>query len=247
MRGSGAAEVPEGSKVTWNIETSQSDRLRMVLQDSVYNFNFEKDFYVYTQQILQPFDYSLEAVNNQSNQKETMHFRMQIIKDAYPTINVQQKQDDIEPTLYQFSGSAEDDYGLRSLIFVIYPSANPAAKEIFDIPLSGNSFEEFQFNFDTREYIQEQGNYVYYFEVSDNDAVNSYKITRSDMGTIEALSSDAIKDSQLDFQKDKLQNLSENMQKWMEENADLEELENLERTDEKLSWKDIQKMKAISI
>ncbi|HLS11261.1 MAG TPA: hypothetical protein VK050_03775 [Flavobacteriaceae bacterium] len=244
MRGSGAAEVPEGSKVTWNIETSQSDRLRMVLQDSVYNFNFEKDFYVYTQQILQPFDYSLEAVNNQSNQKETMHFRMQIIKDAYPTINVQQKQDDIEPTLYQFSGSAEDDYGLRSLIFVIYPSANPAAKEIFDIPLSGNSFEEFQFNFDTREYIQEQGNYVYYFEVSDNDAVNSYKITRSDMGTIEALSSDAIKDSQLDFQKDKLQNLSENMQKWMEENADLEELENLERTDENLRWEDIQKMNA---
>src|SRR5699024_12680536 len=64
------------------------------------------------------------------------------------------------------------------------------------------------------------------------------------MGTIEALSSDAIKDSQLDFQKDKLQNLSENMQKWMEENADLEELENLERTDENLRWEDIQKMNA---
>src|SRR5690625_7865751 len=93
-----------------------------------------------------------------------MHFRMQIIKDAYPTINVQQKQDDIEPTLYQFSGSAEDDYGLRSLIFVIYPSANPAAKEIFDIPLSGNSFEEFQFYFYTLEYIYKQGNDFYYFE-----------------------------------------------------------------------------------
>src|SRR5699024_12159061 len=64
------------------------------------------------------------------------------------------------------------------------------------------------------------------------------------MGTIEALSSDAIKDSQLDFQKYKLQNLSENMQKWMEENADLEELENLERTDENLRWEDIQKMNA---
>src|SRR5699024_10792026 len=147
--------------------------------------------------------------------EERMHFRMQVIKDAYPTINVQQIKDAVEPTLYQFTGSAEDDYGLRRLIFVIYPSTNPSEKQIFDIPVSGNSFEEFQFNFDTREYIQDEGSYVYYFEVADNDVVNGYKTTRSDMGSIQALSSEAIKDSQLDFQKDKLQNLSENMKKWL--------------------------------
>src|SRR5699024_4617964 len=101
---------------------------RMFQQDSIYDFEFENDIYVYTQQVLKPFDYSLEARNNQSNQKERMHFRMQVIKDAYPTINVQQIKDAVEPTLYQFTGSAEDDYGLRRLIFVIYPSTNPSEK-----------------------------------------------------------------------------------------------------------------------
>lgn len=246
VRGSGTTEVPEGSRITWNIETKQSDVLQMVQQDSVYDFQLKKELFVYKQQVLQPFDYELVARNNQSKQKEKMQFRMQIIKDAYPTISIQEVQDAVEPTLYQFSGSAEDDYGLRSLKFVIYPSSNPSEMETFDIPLVGDSFEEFQFVFDTRDYIQEEGSYVYYYEVADNDAVNGYKTTRSDNGTIAALSSEDIKDSQLDFQKDKLQNLSDNMKKWMEENADLEELENLERTSDNIRWEDVQKVNAFT-
>jgi len=246
VRGSGTTEVPEGSRVTWNIETKQSDQLRMVQKDSVYDFQADKELFVYQQQILQAFDYEVLAINHQSKQKEEMHFRMQIIKDAYPTISIHEVQDVVEPTIYQFTGSAEDDYGLRSLSFVIYPSTNPSEKETFDVPISGDSFEEFQFQFDTREYIQEDGSYVYYFEVVDNDAVNGYKTTRSDMGALAALSSEDIKDSQLDFQKDKLQNLSDNMKKWMEENADLQELENLERTSDEVRWEDVQKVNAFT-
>lgn len=246
VRGSGTTEVPEGSRVTWNIETMQSDVLQMVQKDSVYDFQTEKELFIYQQKILQAFDYEVVAVNNQSNLKEQMHFRMQVIKDAYPTINIQEILDAVEPTVYQFTGSAEDDYGLRSLSFIIYPSANPSEKEVFDIPFSGDSFEAFQFKFDTKEYIQEEGSYVYYFEVTDNDAVNGYKTTRSDMGTLAALSSQDIKDSQLDFQKDKLQNLSDNMKKWMEENSDLQELENLERSSDEVRWEDVQKVNAFT-
>lgn len=246
VRGSGSTEVPEGSTITWNIETKQSDVLRMVQEDSIYDFKQEKNIFVFNQQVLQPFEYDLEAINNQSKQKEQMHFRMQIIKDAYPSISIQEEQDEVEPTLYQFSGLAEDDYGLRSLNFVIYPSTNPSEKDIFDIPLSGDSFEEFQFTFDTRDYIKQEGSYVYYFEVVDNDAVNGYKTTRSDMGTIDALSSEAVKNLQLDFQKDKLQDLSDSMKKWTEDNSDLEELENLERNSENVKWEDVQKVNAFT-
>lgn len=243
-QGIGSVEVPEGSKITWNIETKQSDVLRMVQEDSIYNFQLDENIFVFKQQVLKPFEYNLEAINNQSKQKEQMHFKMQIVKDAYPSISIQEEQDSVEPTLYKFSGTTEDDYGLRRLSFVIYPSINPSEKETYNISLSGDAFEEFQFTFDTRDYIKEEGSYVYYFEVADNDAVNAYKTTRSDMGTIDALSSDAIKDSQLDFQKDKLQNLSDTMKKWTEDNADLDELENLERNSEKVKWEDVQKVNA---
>lgn len=246
VRGSGTAEVPEGSSVTWTIEAIQSDLLQMVQQDSLHYFQLNDAMFIYKQQVLKAFDYELVAINNQSNQKEHISFRMQIIKDAYPTISIQEKKDVIEPTIYLFTGLAEDDYGIQSLKFVIYPTSNPSEKESFSIPISEGSFEEFQFSFDTRDYLQEEGSYVYYFEVTDNDAVNGYKTTRSDMGTITALSTDAIKDSQLDFQKDKLQNLSDNMKKWMEENADLKELENLERTSDELRWEDVQKMNAFT-
>ena len=246
IRGSGTSEVPEGSMVIWNVQTKQSDMLQMLQSDSIYNFQFEKENYVLQQNVLSSFDYTIQAVNNQSNQKEHMHFKMQVLKDAYPSITIEKQKNEVEPTIYQFTGVAEDDYGLHRLRFVIFPSGNPSERESFDIPLSGEAFEEFQFTFDTREYIEEEGSYVFYFEVSDNDVINGYKTTRSDSGTIEALSSNSLKDSQLDFQKDKLQNLSENMEKWKEDNSTLEELENLERTSENILWEDAQKVQSFT-
>lgn len=242
VNGSGTSEVPEGAKVTWNLLTKQSDILRMVQADSTYIFQQDKEHFVYSQRILESFDYDLEAVNSQSKQKEIMHFRMRVLKDSYPTIIIEKEQDAIEPTIYQFSGVVEDDYGLHTLNFIIHPSGSPSVKEVFNIPISKTAFEEFQFSFDTRDYIEEEGSYVYYFEVSDNDAINGYKTTRSDSGTIDAISSESIKDSQLDFQKDKLQDLVDNLEKWKEDNSVLEELEGLERNSENIRWEDVQKV-----
>lgn len=246
IRGSGTTQIPEGATVIWNIQTKQSDALRMIQSDSIYDFRLENNLYTYHQKVLKSFDYDLEAKNYQSNQEERMQFRIQVLKDAYPSISILKHQDEIEPTLYQFTGLAEDDYGLHSLYFIIHPSGNISEKQSFKIPLSGKAFEEFQFNFDTREFIQEEGSYTYYFEVTDNDVINGYKVTRSNSNTFEALSSENIKDSQLDFQKDKLDNLSENIKKWTEDNSVLEDLENLERTNETIRWEDAQKLETYS-
>lgn len=244
--GSGTTEVPEGSVVTWYIETRQSDALHMLQQDSIFEFKIKQEAFVYQQQVLHSFEYELEAINQSSQQKEKMQFRMQSVQDAFPSIRIKETKDSVEPTVYEFTGIAEDDYGLRSLRFVIHPSSNPAAKEFYTIPIHETAFEEFQFSFDTRDYIKEEGSYVYYFEITDNDGVNNYKTTRSDTGVLEALSSESIKDTQLDFQKDRLEHIADNLKKWSEENTGLEEIEGLEKTDEEVSWEDLQKLNAFT-
>jgi hypothetical protein len=41
-----------------------------------------------------------------------------VIKDAFPTIQVSQKQDSLSNGLHYFKGLASDDYGLTNLNFV---------------------------------------------------------------------------------------------------------------------------------
>lgn len=244
VEGSGTAEIPEGSLIIWSILTHQSHELKIIQKDSTYNFVKKEQQFNYQQQVFDSFDYTLQAINKVSNESENMLFSIQVLKDAFPTISINSQISEIEPNLYEFSGVAEDDYGLHSLYFVIHPSHDNKDLQRFKIPISGDSFEDFYFKFDTREYISEEGSYRYYFEVTDNDAINGYKVTRSDSGVIDALSSENIKDSQLDFQKEKLDALSKNIKKWNQDNSLLEDIENLERTDETLKWEDSQKMES---
>lgn len=246
LNGSGSAEVPEGSIVSWIIKTNNADSLYLLKNDTVLDFTSTPLGFILELQSLSSFNYSLQALNINSNQKENINYQINVIKDNYPSIIIDKEVDELEPNNYKFSGVIHDDFGFKSLNFTVFPSLQPSMLQSYSIPISEDINQAFQFYFDTNQFLKEDTDYIYYFEVIDNDAINRFKSTKSDFGNMFSPSLKSLKDTQLNFQKDKLDILSNSFNNPSNPNTELENSLNLLQFNESVLWNDLQSVKSFA-
>lgn len=172
----GDAMVPEGTVISWEIKTKNSDTVRIKFPDStIYSLKNTTEF---SKKAKQSFEYQI-ALKNAFVTAQANHYSISVIKDEAPSISFEEEKDSLSENVRYFYGNVADDYGFSSLYF-IYKKENGETKKQA-LPVS-KSFTKDQFYhlWNINELGINPGDQIeYYFEVWDNDGVNGPKSTRT--------------------------------------------------------------------
>jgi hypothetical protein len=121
IQNAGNLTVPEGTKITWQVQTSHTDSVAFINQQKrVYFNNFAEDQFEYKKTIRNAINYQISSSNKNLQDYENLQFSVDVVKDEYPLISVSSNIDSISRGTSQFAGQISDDYGLKKLELVYY-------------------------------------------------------------------------------------------------------------------------------
>lgn len=235
---SGNAIIPEGTRVSWNINAINTDSVQFQTSIQTVLFTKEKDNFKLTKRIKQTTDYTISSSNKALHNYENLSYQLSIIKDEHPKISVQEATDSINKNLHYYLGKVTDDYGLSKLELVYYTTDNP--KELLKKPItiSKSTFSQFALAFPAELNLAEGKNYQYYFQVFDNDNVNGSKATKSKIFNYYQLTETEKIVSQLQEQKKDIKSLEQSAQDAKKQQKELKQLNSDFKQQKELTWKD---------
>jgi len=178
----GELNIPAGTKVRWKFATANIDSLIMIFNDSISeNATADSGAFFINRTCKRSENYTITVLNKYFKNENILSYKINVIPDLYPTIDIFTLQDSINRSIVYFNGNVTDDYGFKNLTFNYFYTKNP--EKIITLPLELNknvTTYEFFYAFNFADLIKEEaGDINYYFEVWDNDAVNGSKSARS--------------------------------------------------------------------
>ena len=191
----GNLRVPEGSSISWFFSTEDTEQLTVNFPDTIIDLEQSgENSFQYKRTFMEDATYSVSTRNNHVQSKDSLPFKVDVIPDGYPNIEVDERRDSTNERLVYFQGRASDDYGLSSLYFnyrfVKKGDEQVQSPETKRIPVSidaGQTETSFYHFWDlTRLKIEAGDQITYYFEVWDNDGVNGSKSARTSTKTFAA-------------------------------------------------------------
>ena len=115
--------VPEGTVITWNFITRNSENLILMVDDNQKVISSDKDNYLVNVTARNSFTYSILNKNKYMTGKDTLTDEVTVIKDMYPDIYVQSQQDSAYHDRVYFKGNIKDDYGFSRLVCIFLSTA----------------------------------------------------------------------------------------------------------------------------
>lgn len=177
--------LPEGTRVTWVLETKNSNRLTFILGSKQVPLTALNNSFSYSNTIRENSNYSIVPKNNFISSKDSLSHQISVIRDEFPGISVTEAPDSLSSKVLYFSGNITDDHGFSSLKFKYIIKEQDKVKMTVSkaIPVKQNRQESaFFFFWDLKEPLIKPGQTLeYYFEVADNDGVNGPKMTKSEL------------------------------------------------------------------
>lgn len=253
--------VPEGTTARWTFNTLNTDNVKMAFSSASADLleaqRATDARFSYTKKLKKNDYYKVFITNENVPKGDSVSYALNVIKDEYPTISVQEFKDSLERGVVYFVGNASDDYGLSSLTFnysITNEKGGSRAPQTIKVGSLSARESDYSHTFDmTALELQPGDNVSYYFEVKDNDAVNGSKSAKTGTMTFakptieefkeqEDLNEDAIKKNLKDANKnlDKLQEKFKKMREKLLQEKELDwqdkkELEKLLEEQEKLN------------
>ncbi len=238
--------IPEGSVVEWDVFSRNTKKLRFKFNDTTFTsdqtgFKFRKRFF-------NPTPLSIFLNNSKTNKLDSLNYFVNVIKDMYPSISVDEKVDSIASSIRFFSGTISDDYGLTNLMFNYEIRSKNGELKKRSKPVvkpSGTAFS-FNFAFDFRnDTLLPDDKVEYYFVVYDNDAVNGSKSSRSQtfvytIPTVEELVEK--RNESIDGAKKDIQNIMKDVDHF---NKNVEELKKNTLNSKSNSWENLNKVQQL--
>ncbi len=242
LKSTGNAVVPQGTNITWKLNTKSTDKVYMYAKDTM-QFNIEdKNRFKASKRLYNNLDYNLSTSNKYLKDYENLAYSISVVKDEYPELNIKSRVDSLDMQSLYFYGQASDDYGLNKLQLVYYPSKNETNKIAKPIAISNSNFEEFISAFPNDLKISEGISYDMYFEVFDNDAVNKNKSTKSSIFSYRKRTKSEEEEKQLQEQNETIQDLNKSLEKFEEQQKQLEELSKNQKEKSELNFNDKKKL-----
>ncbi|VAW25364.1 liver stage antigen, putative, partial [hydrothermal vent metagenome] len=244
VKNTGNTIVPEGTNITWQVETHQTNKVILSIDDEKFiNFTLNtKDHYSYSKQLLESINYKISTSNKQLVNYESLNFTVQVIPDEYPTINVESDIDSVSFGSVQFIGQLGDDYGLKKLQLIYFDKSNQKQLKKHQINIPKSTFTDFYYVFPEGISIEKGIEYEFYFEVFDNDAVNGSKKTKSKKFRYYNKTDKELKEELLNKQKEEISNISKLLEKSKKVTNDLEKFNNQLQKKATIDWNDSQKL-----
>lgn len=184
--------LPEGSYIQWKGVSKNAHQVDFYLNDSLVVFkdrSIDRKLRVFTNQRGRIF-----LKDKQGHIYDSLNFGIQVIRDAYPDIYVEEFIDSTNQFQRFFKGRVSDDNGLAQLQFhyTIYSNGQKRTNTLQVKKVSGLN-DQFEFGVDfLREKIQVEDKVEYYFTVRDNDCVHGGKTTSSSKFNLRVPSKDEL-------------------------------------------------------
>lgn len=182
----GDITIPEGTNLSWTFITENTNELHFQFLNKNYTLlEKSKNQFFHQLKAKETGVYTLQPINNGSKENALSH-QLNVIPDAFPQINLEEKPDSSNSRVLYFIGKANDDYGISKLNFYYQVTKTPDAKrlnKLFKLPIKINPAKDVNFFYFwqlNKCGILAGEEITYYFEVIDNDGVNGPKSTFSD-------------------------------------------------------------------
>lgn len=242
----GDLNIPEGSRVNWSFDVKDTDRLFLKLDSKRYlakpitnekmafNFQFKQsEFY----QIITENDFQIS---------DSISYHVNIIRDAFPTIAVEQELDSVAEKLF-FSGIVKDDYKLSKLEFHYQITKKDSTIQMMEnIELDALSEQQFFHHISFSNFNLQLGDKLtYYFTVWDNDGINGNKFTKSQFFKLDAPNTEELNTS-LEKEERKIKaDLQKSIELAKEIKKDINSLNKNLLEKKKLEWEEKKKVEAL--
>ena len=239
----GNIEIPEGTRVTWMIEAAFASKgeisfasdhpENMQLVDN-QSFTFGKNFN-------NPDQYSIVLENESSKNKDRISYSIDVIKDQYPEIFVENLRDSILYKSILLGGHVKDDYGISelSLNYSVENGSYTDKKKTISIPVTKQAQQNFFYSWGIDSLHLKPGEKItYYFEVWDNDGVNGRKATRSSIYTFMLPTEEQLKNDISNQQESAENKIDKSVQKAKNLKQSIDEAQQKLRGKQSLDWQD---------
>ena len=242
LKSTGNATIPEGTNVTWKVNTRSTTKVSLKEKDT-FNFKLEENgAFELSKRLNKNFNYSISTSNEKLSDYENLEFSINTIKDDYPEINLKTEKDSIDNQTLYFLGQVSDDYGLSKLQLVYYPTNDDSDIMFEPIPVSNSNFDEFVTAFPNQLNLKEGVNYELYFQVFDNDALHNYKNAKSPVFTYRKLTKEEEEKKQLEEQNETIDDLNDSFEKLKLQDKELEKLAKTQKEKDQLNFNDKKKL-----
>ena len=177
--------VPAGTTVNWAFYTEHTD-------DATIHFGAgtpialtnSASAYAYQYRFMNDTDYTVTLHNKQSAAADSYRYRVQVIPDQYPVIQLQQIRDTVTGKQILITGTAGDDYSITraSFNYEVTDNNRPVGKKAIPLKIAPGALCAFEQYFDVGTLNLQPGQKVsFYVEAWDNDGVHGSKSSRSEM------------------------------------------------------------------
>ena len=242
IKGTGNAILPEGTKVTWRMNTLATQKVDWLDANSKQTFAKNENLFSFSKNIMQNTEYQILTSNNKVQNYEKLNYQISVIKDQFPTIMVNNAPDSLKIGKNYVLGQVSDDYGLSKLQIVYYPKDLPSNAKRGTIAVKKDIYDQFVFAFPGNLPVEEGVNYEYYFEIFDNDAIHNFKSTKSTVFSDRIATETEKEDEILKQQNDNINSLSKSLKAQDKQLLEMDKLKKMGKEKDNLEYKDQQKV-----
>ena len=242
IKNTGNAVFPEGTSVSWKMKTRTTDEVLFNVGDSIQKFQRVGDIFNFSKRVYSNLDYELSISNGNVANYEKLGYRFTVVRDAFPSLRVDQVLDSLNPNLSYYVGEATDDYRLNT-VRLIYFKKGQENKKVLVLSNPNVNYNKFYYTFPSGLDLEEGEVYDFFFEVVDNDAIHNGKVTKSQVFSSVLLNDNQLKDRELVFQKSILKNLDKSLEMSKEQQENLKEINRQDKVKSVLSFSDQNKIK----
>jgi hypothetical protein len=244
IKGTGNAIIPEGTRVTWRMNTLATQKVDWVNANNHFAFIKQDNIFLLSKSILQNTDYQILTSNAKVQNYEKLNYQISVIKDQYPTITVNNAPDSLKVNKNYVLGQVSDDYGLSKMQIVYYPKDMPNITKRASISVKKDVFDQFVFSFPSNLSVEEGVSYEYYFEIFDNDAIHNFKSSKSSVFSNRIATETEKEDQMLQQQNDNINSLAKSLKAQDKQLSEMDKLQKMGKEKESLEYKEQQKIDA---
>jgi hypothetical protein len=236
LSGTGNVNLPEGTEITWRFNTRNTDIINFSTSNTSVVIPAESYGSQYSQVVKSRFNYRVSTSNNAFKDFEALTYSVNMIKDEYPQMEIQQKLDTIDNSTQYFYGKISDDYGLKRLNLVYYIDNKQDSINKQQISITNQTFDEFHYTFPGDLDLIPGKTYNFYFQLWDNDAVNGSKNTKSVVFSFKKKTAEDIEEEKLEEQKRSIDKLGESLSNIKSSQEELNELNRIQKENKNFDY-----------
>jgi hypothetical protein len=183
----GNLEIPEGTLVHWNVSAANTREamIHFASEPAANSFkSSDNQMFTFEKNFRSADQYEISLKNDETENKEKIAYHIDVIKDQYPQISVNNYRDSVLYKRIILGGVVGDDYGVSQLALhfrIIDQNQKEVLSRTVNIPVGKNQQQQsFFYNWSVDSLKLNPGDQLdYYLQVWDNDGVNGRKSTKT--------------------------------------------------------------------